>query len=114
MSRHPWQVQADATQDTGIPRAEVQRILDEVRESYARFGRGDDDIFRVLENRMIPLVPGEPVQFQEPGKRRWFNGTYDGPAGNPDDPHRNADVCVLSQSGRRVTVFLSSVQRRPC
>lgn len=112
MIKHPWQAQADATRNTDISRAEVLRILTEVRERYARFSRGDNDVFRVLENRMVPLVPGEPVQFREVGKQRWFNGTYDGPVDNPDDPNRSGDVCVLSRSGRRMTVFLSSVQRK--
>jgi hypothetical protein len=100
--------------------AEIQRILHEVRDSYARFGRGDADIFRVLENRLIPLTPGEPVRFLpnlrhsdvDPAKRRWLNGTYDGPVENPDDPHRSGDVYVLTRSGSRAPVFLSSVQRR--
>lgn len=87
-------------------------ILHAVRERYARAGRGDDDIFRVLENRMDPLTPGEPVQFRELGGARWFNGTYEGPVDNPDDPQRSGDVTVLSRSGRRVGVFLSSVRRR--
>jgi hypothetical protein len=83
-----------------------------VRERYARFSRGDDDIFRVLENWMAPLEPGEPVQFRELGRLRWFNGTYESPVDNPDDPQRSGDVVVLSRSGRRVSVFDSSVRRR--
>jgi hypothetical protein len=109
---HPWQAQADATRNTGISRAEIERILDDWYDRYRRFSRIDEDVFLSLRNRLVPLAPGEPVQFQEPGKQRWFNGTYDGPVDNPGDPRRSGDVIVLSASGRRVTVFLSSVRRR--
>jgi hypothetical protein len=96
----------------GMAPEAISEILAEIREEYARFSRGDDDIFRKLENRLVPLTPGEPVQFRELGRLRWFNGTYEGPVDNPDDPQRSGDVVVLSRSGRRVPVFLSSVQRR--
>lgn len=92
--------------------AQIQYILHDVRDRYANFGRGDADIFRVLENRLIPLAPGEPVQFRKLGQHRWLNGTYDGPVDNPDDPLRSGDVYVIARSGRRVPVFLGSVQRR--
>jgi hypothetical protein len=92
--------------------AEVQRILDDVRDKYTRAGRGDADIFRVLENRLIPLALGDAVQFQTLGNRRWRNGEYAGPVGNPGDPNREGDVYVLTPKGKRVAVFLSSVQRR--
>ena len=75
----------------GAAGADFVRILHEVRERYARFSRGDDDIFRVLENRVLPLVPGEPVQFQKLGRRRWLNGTFGGLVDNPDDPNRQGD-----------------------
>jgi hypothetical protein len=84
-----------------------------VRDRYAQFSRGDDDIFRVLENWMAPLEPGEPVQFQEGCQRRWLNGTFGGPVDNPGDPQRAGDFWVTATaSGRRVPVFGSSVRRR--
>lgn len=91
---------------------QIAAILHEVRDDYARAGRGDADVFRQLENQLIPLTPGEAVQFQALGNRRWLNGVYDGPVENPDDPYRDGDVYVLTPKGRRVAVFLSSVQRR--
>jgi hypothetical protein len=112
MRKHPWQAQADATRNTDISRAKLQQILDGWYKRYRQVDRIDEDVFLSLRNQLIPLAPGEPVQFQELGQRRWFNGTYDGPVDNPDDPHRSGDVIVLSPSGRRVAVFLSSVRRR--
>lgn len=92
--------------------AEIERILHDVRDTYARFGRGDADIFRLLENRLIPLALGDAVQFQTLGNRRWLNGEYEGPVENPDDPYRDGDAWVRTRSNKRVAVFLSSVQRR--
>lgn len=108
-----WQkAQADPVLSTVISRSEIGRILDAWYDGYRRFSRIDEDVFLSLRNRLIPLTSGEPVQFREPGRQRWFNGTYEGPAGNPDDPNRSGDAIVLSNSGRRVSVFLSSVRRR--
>jgi hypothetical protein len=96
-----------------ISRAEIGRILDEWYADYGGFSRIDDDVFLSLRNRLIPIAPGEPVQFQEGlGTRRWLNGTFGGPVDNPDDPYRSGDVWVTATaSGRRVAVFLSSVRR---
>ena len=94
-------------------RAEVERTLDSWYERYRRSGRIDEDVYLALRNRLIPPTPGEPVQFRELGKPRWFNGTFEGPVLNPDDPNRAGDVIVVSPAGRRVPVFLSSVRRRP-
>jgi hypothetical protein len=105
--REAWEAGYDARS------AEIGHVLDDWYEMYRRFSRVDEDVFLALRNRLIPLTQGEPVQFQELGRRRWFNGTYDGPVDNPGDPNRAGDVIVLSRSGRRVSVFLSSVRRRP-
>jgi hypothetical protein len=91
---------------------EIRQILTDVRERYARAGRGDDDIFRDLENRLVPLTPGEPVMFQKSCQQRWLRGTFEGPVDNPDDPQRPGDFMVRTPGGRREPVFLSGVQRR--
>jgi hypothetical protein len=115
---------ADEERQTVMPgtisRAEIGRILDEWYAGYGGFSRIDDDVFLSLRNRLIPIAPGEPVQFLpalrhgdvDPAKRRWLNGTFGGPVDNPDDPYRSGDVWVTATaSGRRVAVFLSSVRR---
>lgn len=117
MSRHPFQAQADATRDSRLSKQEIAAIVDEWYESYAAYCRIDEDVYLTLRNRLIPLQPGEPVQFQELGKRRWLNGTFEGPVANPDDPRREGDVIVIRASHSpitdgRVRVFLSSVRRR--
>jgi hypothetical protein len=99
--------------DTGMTAGAIAEILGTYYERWSRAGRLDEQLFRDLANRLLPLVPGEVVQFQEPGRTRWFNGTFDGPVDNPDDPQRSGDVVVLSRSGRRVSVFISGVRRRP-
>jgi len=104
---------AKKPEGTRISHAEVLRILGKIRARWGPSGRLDESVFRDLENQLIPLVPGEPVQFQELGKQRWFNGTYESPVDNPGDPNRSGDAIVLSTSGRRVSVFLSSVRKRP-
>ena len=96
--------------------AEITAILNEIREKYARAGRGDDDIFRVIENRLSPLAPGELVQFQGlrgVSETRWLRGTVIGPwEAGPQDQYRQGDLWVLAlASGRRAPVFLSSVRR---
>lgn len=113
LSSPSWQrAQSDPVLSTVISRSEIGRILDAWYAGYRRLSRIDEDVFLNLRNRLIPLTPGEPVQFQEPCKQRWFNGTYEGPVDNPDDPNRSGDATVLSNSSRRVSVFLSSVRRR--
>src|ERR1700722_5358331 len=116
MSKHPWQAQIDATRNTDISRSEIARILDEWfarYRSYDRLRRVDEDMFLALRNRLIPLSPGEPVQFRELGRQRWLNGTFTGPMDNPDDPYRRGDVWVTTTAGggRRVPVFLSAIRR---
>lgn len=95
--------------------AEIAAILDDWFTQYRRAGRldatMDEDMFLALRNRLIPLEPGDAVQFQEQGQRRWRNGTYTGPVDNPDDPRRSGDVVVLTRNGWHITVFLSSVRR---
>jgi hypothetical protein len=108
----------DAIPPNAISHADVLRILADVRARYAAAGRGDEDIFRVLENRLVPLTPGEPVWFQRDFQRRWLKGVYVGPVANPGDPHRKGDVVVHPTARSRASwwpddqVFLSSVQRR--
>jgi hypothetical protein len=111
---------AGKPEDTNINRAEIGRILDAWYDRYRRGGRIDEGVFLALRNRLVPLAPGEPVQFLpelrhgdvNPARRRWLNGTCEGPVLNPDDPNRRGDVIVVSSSGRRASVFLSSVRRQ--
>jgi hypothetical protein len=100
---------------------EIAAIVDAWYERYSRAGRmgeRNEDMFLALRNRLVPLAPGEPVQFRYRSQRRWLNGTYEGPVGNPDDPYRKGDVWVIrarhspAATGRE-QVFLSSVRRRP-
>jgi hypothetical protein len=104
--REAWEAGYDARS------ADIEDVLDEWYDKYRRFGRIEEDTFLAIRNRLVPLAPGEPVQFQELARTRWFHGTFEGPVDNPDDPQRSGDVIVTSRSGRRVSVFLSSVRRR--
>jgi hypothetical protein len=92
---------------------EIAAIVDAWYRHYACFSRIDEDVFLALRNRLVPLKPGDSVQFREPGRARWFSGTVQGPVDSPDDPHRSGDVVVCSRSGRQVPVFLGSVRRQP-
>jgi hypothetical protein len=115
IEREAWEAGYDARS------ADIERVLDEWYDRYRQGSRIDEDAFLALRNRLIPLAPGEPVQFLpwlrqgdvDPAKRRWLNGTFGGPVNNPDDPQRSGDFWVTATaSGRRVPVFLSSVRRR--
>lgn len=98
---------------TSIRHDEARAILDDWYDRYRRASRIEADVFRALENRQLPLKPGQRVRFQKDFQRRWLNGTYDGPVDNPDDPHRHGDAWVThTSSGRRYQVFLSAIERR--
>jgi len=108
--REAWEAGYDAAL------ADAERILDAWYDRYRRASRIDEDVFLALRNRLIPLEPGTPVQFQYRFQRRWLNGTYDGPAENPDDPNRDGDAWVIRDGGsypKRVQVFFSRIRRRP-